>query len=281
MSGLDWINAYLILSDKLHAARSDPQWNNFMKLKVIGSSVDGNPSQFAASYVINDHIAIDAGSIGFMSVDAQKRIKHILISHSHLDHIGSLPIFIDNVYEHGPECVMVYGRPSVIECLRDHFFNEQVWPDLMRLSREESPFLKFIPLESKTSVDVEGITVTPVDVDHVVPTFGFILDDGKSAVAVVSDTGPTEQVWELANRNERLKCVLLESAFPNSMGWLAERAKHLTPELMCKEYRKLDQEIPLLVVHIKPAYYEEVTKELESLNLSFLEISAPNQEYEF
>jgi hypothetical protein len=56
-----------------------------MKLKVIGSSIDGNPSQFAASYVINDHIAIDAGSIGFMSVHAQKRIKHILISHSHLD----------------------------------------------------------------------------------------------------------------------------------------------------------------------------------------------------
>jgi ribonuclease BN (tRNA processing enzyme) len=122
--------------------------------------------------------------------------------------------------------------------------------------------------------------VTPVDLDHVVPTFGFIIDDGESAVAVVSDTGPTTQVWELANRNTRLKRVLIESAFPNSMAWLADKAKHLTPELMRDEYRKLDREVPLLVVHIKPAFYDQVTAELNSLNLPTLEISAPNREYE-
>ena len=251
-----------------------------MKVKVIGSSVDGTSCQFAASYVINDHIAIDAGSIGFMSVAAQKQIKHVLISHSHLDHIGSLPIFIDNVYEPGPDCVIIYGRSSVVECLRENFFNDRVWPDVMRLSREESPFLKFVALENTKPIELAGITVTPVDLDHVVPTFGFIIDDGESAVAVVSDTGPTEHVWELANGNSRLKYVIMESAFPNRMGWLAEKAKHLTPELMRHEYRKLDREVPLLVVHIKPAFYEEVTTELKSLNLPLLEISLPNREYE-
>lgn len=251
-----------------------------MKIKVIGSSIDGDPRQFAATYVINDYIAVDAGCIGFMSVDAQKRIKHILISHSHLDHIGSLPILLDNVYEHGPDCVIVYGRSSVVECLRQDFFNDRVWPDVIRLSREETPFVKFIALESTTPVELDGITVTPVDVDHVVPTFGFIIDDGASAIAVVSDTGPTQQVWELANGNARLKCVILESAFPNRLGWLAEKAKHLTPELMLREYRKLNREVPLLVVHIKPAFYEEVTEELKSLNLPMLEISVPNRGYE-
>jgi len=251
-----------------------------MKIKVIGSSVDGNPCQFSASYVINDRIAIDAGSIGFMSVAAQKRIKHVLISHSHLDHIASLPVFIDNIYEPGPDCVIVYGRPSVIECLQQNFFNDRVWPDVLRLSREESPFVKFAALENTNPVELGGITVTPVDLDHVVPTFGFIIDDGESAVAVVSDTGPTKEVWELANRNTRLKRVLIESAFPNSMAWLAEKTKHLTPELMRDEYHKLDREVPLLVVHIKPAFYEQVTAELNSLNLPTLEISAPNREYE-
>ena len=251
-----------------------------MKIKVIGSSVDGNPCQFAASYLINDFISIDAGSIGFMSVAAQKRIKHVLISHSHLDHIGSLPIFIDNVYEPGPDCVFVYGRPSVVECLQQDFFNERVWPDVMRLSREESPFVKFVALENAKPIELDGITVTPVDLDHVVPTFGFIIDDGESAFAVVSDTGPTQQVWDLAKGNTRLKYVIMESAFPNRMGWLAEKAKHLTPELMLQEYRKLDREVPLLVVHIKPAFYDEVVRELKALNLPLMEISAPNREYE-
>ena len=251
-----------------------------MKIKVIGSSVDGNPCQFAASYVINDHIAIDAGSIGFMSVDAQKRIKHVLISHCHLDHIASLPIFIDNVYEPGPDCVNVYGSSFVVQCLQENFFNDRVWPDMLRLSREESPFVKFVTLEPTRSIELDGVTVTPVELDHVVPTFGFLIDDGKSAVAVVSDTGPTEQVWDLANRNARLKYVIIESAFPNSMAWLAEKAKHLTPELMRTEYCKLDREVPLLIVHIKPAFYEEVTAELKALKLPSLEISAPNREYE-
>ena len=251
-----------------------------MKIKVIGSSVDGSPCQFAASYVINDRIAIDAGSIGFMSVAAQRRIKHILVSHSHLDHIASLPIFIDNVYEPGPDSVIVYGRPSVIECLQANLFNDSVWPDVLRLSSEESPFLKYAVLENAKAVELEGLTITPVDLDHVIPTFGFLIDDGETAVAVVSDTGPTEHVWELANRNPRLKCVFLESAFPNSMDWLADKTKHLTPALMRREYEKLDRNVSLVVVHIKPAYYDEVTAELKALTLPSLEISGPNREYE-
>lgn len=252
-----------------------------MKIKIIGSSVDGGPCQFAASYVINDSIAIDAGSLGFMSVEAQKRIKHILISHTHLDHVASLPIFIDNVYEHGPDSVSVYCKPFDIETLQDHFFNDRIWPDLARLSQEESPFLKFVPLEHAKPVMLGSVTATPIDLDHVVPTFGFLIDDGKSAVAVVSDTGPTEQVWDLANANDRLKGIIIESAFPNNMTWLAERAKHLTPDLLRIEYNKLERKVPLIVVHIKPAFYGEVTQELKSLDLPLLQISEPNREYEF
>jgi cAMP phosphodiesterase len=251
-----------------------------MKIKVVGSSVDGMLCQFAASYVINDRIAIDAGSIGFMAVEAQRRIEHILISHSHLDHIASLPIFIDNVYQPGPDSVIVYGKSTVIECLQENLFNDRIWPDMLRLSREETPFLKFVVLENAQPVKLGDVTITPVELDHVVPTFGFIIDDGESAVAVVSDTGPTEQVWELANRNARLKCVLLESAFPNSMAWLAEKTKHLTPALMRQEYEKLDRRVPVIVVHIKPAYYEEVIVELKAMNLPSLEIATPNREYE-
>jgi hypothetical protein len=64
------------------------------------------------------------------------------------------------------------------------------------------------------------------------------------------------------------------------MAWLAEKTKHLTPELMRQEYEKLDRRVPVIVVHIKPAYYEEVTAELKAMNLPSLEIATPNREYE-
>lgn len=251
-----------------------------MRIKVVGSSIDGSPCQFAASYVINEDAAIDAGSIGYMAIGEQKQIRNIVISHSHLDHIGSLPLFIDNVYAPGPECVNVYGSDSVIECLKQNFFNDSVWPDLCRLSAEESPFLRFVALHDGIPIQVGELTVIPVKLDHVVPTFGFIVDDGESAIAMVSDTGPTEQIWNVARRNDRLKCVILESAFPNSMTWLAKKAKHLTPQLLEREYAKLDRQLRVLVVHIKPAYYEEVKTELQALELQDLEIATPNHVYD-
>ena len=64
------------------------------------------------------------------------------------------------------------------------------------------------------------------------------------------------------------------------MAWLAEKAKHLTPESMGQEYRKLERSVRLIVVHIKPAFYDQVTKELSLLNLPDLEVSQPNREYE-
>ncbi|MCA9120144.1 MAG: 3',5'-cyclic-nucleotide phosphodiesterase [Planctomycetaceae bacterium] len=255
-----------------------------MRIKVIGSSVDGSRCQFAASYLFNDYLAIDAGSIGFMSVAAQKRVKHIVLSHSHLDHIASLPIFVDNVYEPRPESVVVYGMPSVIASLQANLFNDLVWPDVVRLSQEESPFIEFVAIENLRPIQLGDLLLTPVALDHVVPTFGFIVDDGVSAAVLVSDTGPTELIWEHASRTARLKCVMLESAFPDSMTWLAEKTKHLTPALMQLEFDKLEHparhDIKLLVVHIKPAYYEEVTAELNALKLPNLQISEPNGEYE-
>lgn len=251
-----------------------------MKIKVLGSSVDDARLQFCASYLLGDSVAIDAGSIGFCSLAIQRRIEHVVLSHSHLDHIASLPIFLDNVYVPGPACPVVYGHPSVIECLQTNFFNGHVWPDLMKLSREESPFVKFVSLEHGMPLVIGGFQITPVDLNHVVPCFGFLIEDARSAVAVVSDTGPTDEIWKLARQNPKLTGVLLESAFPNSFAWLADKAKHLTPSSFLTEYRKLGKEVPVLAVHIKPAYSEQILAELHQLGLPSLTISEPGREYE-
>jgi len=251
-----------------------------MKIKIVGSAVDGSPCQFAASYVINREVAIDAGSLGFTAVESQRQIKHLFLSHSHLDHIASLPIFLENVYEHGPDCIFVYASAATIDCLQQDFFNGRVWPDVMQLSRDESPHLKFVVIEDSKPLHVEGLTVTPVTLHHTVPTFGFLVEDRASAFALVSDTAATEQIWDLANANERLTTVLIECAFPNSMEWLADKTKHLTPARMRDELRKLTRSAKLLVIHIKPAFYETVLAELAAMDLPQLEVGTANAEYD-
>lgn len=256
-----------------------PDVRDTVDVTVLSSSVEGTAHQFAASYVVNQHLVIDAGSIGFAGIERQRAINSIVLSHIHLDHVASLPILIDNVYQPDRDCPTVYASQHVIDNLKAHFFNDIVWPDLIRLACDGSPFIRFVPLEDRSPVEIHGLTVTPIALDHVIPTFGFIVDDGKSAVAFVSDTGPTMAIWECVKSHPRIKLIFLEAAFPNSMSWLADKAKHLTPASFAIEYGKVGRALPVIAVHIKPGFYDEVVSELQQLGIDGLSICQPNQSY--
>jgi len=254
-----------------------------VKIKLLESSVGtGAHQQILASYIVNDTIVIDAGSIGFVNpLQIQKQIEHVFLSHSHIDHLASLPIFIDNVYTPGPECPTVYGSPETLKCLKEHLFNDVIWPDMIRLSAEETPFLKLCEISPDQPVQAGHLTITPVCLNHIVPTFGFILDDGQDAAAIVSDTSPTDHVWDLINANDRIRGIFLECSFPNSFEWLADKAMHLTPDLVKAELEKLQLDIPVIAIHIKIAFEPTVRSELETLRLPNLQIGEPGRTYTF
>lgn len=254
-----------------------------MKITLLESSVGaGTHQQILASCLVNDSVVIDAGSVGFVSpLDVQKKVEHVFLSHSHIDHLASLPIFVDNVYTPGPECPTIYASPETLDCLRKHIFNDTIWPDMIRLSGEETPFLKLHELAAEKPIAIGDLTVTPIALDHVVPTFGFLIDDGKDAVAIVSDTNPTKRIWDLINANSRIRGVFLESSFPNSFEWLAEKAMHLTPGLFKAELTKLQHDVPVIAIHIKIAFEPTVRAELEALGLPKLQIGEPGRTYEF
>jgi ribonuclease BN (tRNA processing enzyme) len=138
-----------------------------------------------------------------------------------------------------------------------------------------------VELRNAEPVHCDGVQVTPVELNHVVPCFGFLVQSGDSAVALVSDTGPTDEIWRLARECPQLRAVFLESAFPNSADGLAKKSKHLTPAMLLAEYRKLDREVPLVAIHIKPAYYDQIVRELRELRLPGLTIGQPGRVYEF
>jgi ribonuclease BN (tRNA processing enzyme) len=239
-------------------------------------------SMTVTSYVVNGVLAIDAGSLGlFHSPQEQARIRNVLLTHTHADHIGSLPLFVENVYEGGRDCVVIHGSEAVLDCLRRDVFNDRVWPDFIRLSRPEAPFLRLAELRAGVPLELAGLRITPVPVNHVVPTLGFILEDQTTAVVVPSDTGPTEEVWERANGLTNLKAVFLEAAFPNAMKWLADVSKHLTPEMFAGELRKLRRPARVFAVHIKPRYQARIGEELKALGLPNVEIAQPGHPYVF
>jgi ribonuclease BN (tRNA processing enzyme) len=238
--------------------------------------------QFLTSYRINDTLAIDAGSLGWAeTVHEQAHVKHILITHTHMDHIASLPIFVENTYQANTNCVTIYGSEAVLDCLRRDIFNDRVWPDFPRLAAEDAPFFKMTRVESGKTIELEGLRITPIPVDHVVPTFGFLVEEEGAAVVIVGDTGPTEAIWEYANRTAKLKAVFLEATFPNSMASLAAVSKHLTPALFGREIQKLKQRTRVVAVHIKARYRGEVLPELHALGIPELQIATAGKVYTF
>jgi cAMP phosphodiesterase len=190
-------------------------------------------------------------------------------------------LFLDTVFAPERDCVVVWGHPATINDLKRDVFNDRIWPDFVRLSHEEAPFLRFETLESERPVTVAGLTVTPVELNHVIPTFGFLVSDAQATVGFVSDTGPTERIWALANADPKFRALFLEVSFPESMAWLAERARHLTPRMFQAELRKLTSQPEVIVVHLKPAHRRQILAELHAMQLPRLQIGVPEQVYEF
>jgi ribonuclease BN (tRNA processing enzyme) len=97
-----------------------------------------------------------------------------------------------------------------------------------------------------------------------VPAYGFIVENpAKKAIAYTGDTGPTERFWKRMAAHD-VKCLIVETSFPNRMEKLALTTGHLTPSLLEKELSKIASPPPrICVMHLKPQYQQEIEDEIQ------------------
>jgi ribonuclease BN (tRNA processing enzyme) len=254
-----------------------------MRIKLLGSSVeDPSRRQYVTSYLINESVAVDAGCLGFYRTpQEQEAIRDVFLTHSHSDHTASLPIFIENAWTPSDQCPRIYGGPETLDSVQRHIFNDVMWPDFVALSRNMSPFLQLCPLQAEVPVHAAGLQITPVPVNHIVPTVGYVIRDQQGAVIVCGDTGPTSRIWEVAHRTAGLRAVFLEACFPNSMKALADASLHLTPAMFCREVAKMPSGVKVVAVHMKVRYREALIPELFALGIPELEIGECEKVYCF
>ena len=253
-----------------------------MKIELVSSSIPPSDAQFLVSFLVNDVVAFDAGPLGLLTdLAKQERVRHVFLTHEHLDHIATLPLLLENVYSPGPDCIELLGLPDVLDFIHRDIFNGRVWPDFFALSTGDDRFVHGTPLTVLEPVERAGLTVTPIPVSHCVDTLGFLVDDGRAAVAFPSDTGPTDVLWKHLAAAPRLDAVFLEVSFPNCHADLAQKTGHHCQATFAAEVAKLDRDVRWIVVHRKARFAAEIARELEALRLPNVELVKPGVAYEF
>ena len=253
-----------------------------MRIEVLGCSGGESPARRLTCLLVNEQIALDAGSLTQgLELERQARVGSLVLSHSHLDHTNAIPFFIENVYGLRREAIDLHASKATIYALRRNLFNDASWPDFTRLPNHLLPAIQFHELESEVSMTLEGVRFTPITVDHLVPTFGFLLEQGNSAVLWSSDTGPTERLWEIANRTPNLKAVCIEVSFDNSMQQIADVSMHLTPRTLGVELGKLERNVPILLHHVKPQCAERIETEIAAWGRSDIGFLQQGRTYEW
>ena len=258
-----------------------------MNIRILGchgsdavlQRANGSNICSTCSFLLNGSLLLDAGTVGSkLSLSEQGQIRHIILSHLHFDHLKELPTLTDNLSEEMSTPIIVAGIPEVVHGLQRHIFNTDVYPDFFSIPTPEHPTLTSLYLKPGNVYSFSGIDITPILVNHTVPTTGFIVQDHSSAFVYSGDTFSTDELWHEAKHIPHLKAAFIECSFPNSMIELARMSKHLTPSLLAQEFRKLDRDhISVYAYHLKPAYKDQISRELLELGIPGLTVLEEEQ----
>jgi cAMP phosphodiesterase len=250
-----------------------------VKVQLLPSTFDGQRAsgrQHLTCFVIDDSVAIDAGSLAMATTAAQQdAIRDVVLTHAHLDHVAGLPLFIDDHFSTLTEPVTVYATQDVIDVLERDIFNWSVYPRFSELSNANGPVLRYEPFGQAEEFTARHLTLRPVEVNHKVASSGFLISDAETTIALSGDTAETDGFWNLVNSAEKLSAILIECAFPDELDDLAVVSHHLTPRRMKEELAKCEQSCSIYVVNLKPMFKDLITTQLAELkipNLSVLEV---------
>jgi ribonuclease BN (tRNA processing enzyme) len=253
-----------------------------VRIRVLGAHGGSTPWHRQTSFLLDGTVALDAGALTqSLTLEEQSRVRSIIVTHSHLDHIASLPFLVENVFGRRQEAIEVVATRDVAALLQAHLFNDAIWPDFTRIPTHLLPAVTFRVVEAGVPFRVNGLHALAVPVSHVVPTYGYLVWNDEACVVFSSDTGPTEALWAEARRRADLKAIFVECSFPDSMSEIAEVSKHLTPRTLREEMRKFPASVPVNLYHMKPPTLPALKADVAALADPRIRILDDGDELEF
>jgi cAMP phosphodiesterase len=214
--------------------------------------------------LIDNDVLIDAGTgIGDLALDDLDAIRHVFLTHAHLDHVAGLPMLVDANFDENFEVpVTVYARSETVEALKSHLFNDVIWPDFTKLPDEENPLLQFKICSPGETVRIGHRNFHAVDVNHSVPSLGYTVQNSGGVFAVSGDTKTNETLWPALNSCDDLRVLVIEVSFPDEQEALATTAGHYCPSTMCRDLERLNHDPEIWLTGMKPGQEERILRQV-------------------
>ncbi len=228
-----------------------------MRVRVLGCSGAISHGCRTTSFLLDDNVLVDAGTgVGDLTLDEMARVDHVLLTHSHLDHVAALPLMLDAVAARrmGTEPLWVHALPGTIAALRVHIFNNQIWPDFSAIPSMDAPLMRFVPITVGEVLQVGGKSVEVLPAVHTVPAAGFAVAGVTGHWVFSGDTGRNPAFWARVNQLPVAQLVI-ETAFSDREQALAQRSLHLAPQMLAEELAQIGpgRRYPIYITHTKPA----------------------------
>ena len=255
-----------------------------MKVTILGCHGGVAPGYRTSCYMINDKFLIDAGSAASaLSPKRQQELEDIFITHPHIDHIKDICFLVENTFYETRAVINLRSTPDILNNVHKHMLNDILWPDFSKIYVDKAQtkcLIKFVPITPAMKFD--GMTIHHFQVNHPGNAIGYMLDDGEKQIVFSGDTGPTDALWEVANKCKNLRAVFTEISFPNNMDALARASGHYTTSQLLTDIEKLkNKSIPVYIAHFKPRFFEELMDEFHRLAPPRMRLLHQEDEYVF
>lgn len=241
-----------------------------MKIRFLGAHNCETKDTRLVSLLIDDVLAIDAGGLtSSLSLKEQYKIKAVLLTHQHYDHVRDIPTLAMNLFLSGANTT-IYSIPAVFEVLEKNLMDEVIYPDFCQ-KPPDKPTISFSVIEPNKAQTILGYDVLAVPVKHGVPTVGYQLGADGKTMFYTGDTGPgLTECWERVSP----QLLIIEVTASNKFTERVAGGGHLTPSLLEREladFRKLKGYLPrVIIVHMNPQLEKDIAAEVAAVakNLS-------------
>ena len=236
-----------------------------MRIRVLGANGGIGNGANTTSLLIDNDILLDAGTgVAGLTLEEMTAIDHVFLTHAHLDHVVCIPFLLDSVGSRRQHPLIVHAEPATLDVLRQHVFNNQLWPDFTRIPAPEKPWVRLEPLPPGGTATVAGRSFHSIPVTHTVPAVGYLISNGRGSFGFSGDTTVTEEYWKTLNACETLQQFVIETSFMDEEEALSTLSGHLCPRLLALELRKYKGPAQTYITHLMPGEEEQIMSEIRA-----------------